>query len=701
MTVSPFRGYVRTVGKKPTQKFAHGERLLTFEEAGRFPEFAGILGGEFTVKDIDTAEESEKLYRLVADRDINCRVMRTRRGMQFFFRKSRWASKSLTHQVDALGLEFDTRAGSNSYCVLKQDGALREVVRDFDEERDIAEYPPWLAPLPGAVRFTGMAEGSGRNGALFSHTARLLRAGYPKAMVIDVCEMINDYVFDESLPESEMAKILRDETFEGFERASAADDFAGTPVRPEDFSDTGMAAAFAAASEETLRFCTAYGWLAWNGTVWEASDLKAQQREMDFTGVMLADALDALLAAYSALAIAESSDDEDAKERAKSALKDAQAYQKFAMKMREHSKVTGVLKLARSALEIDISELDADSHLLNTPGGMVELRTGQMRPHRSDALCTKITGASPGTEGAKLWQLCLDSVTGGDKELQKFLQCLAGAMAIGHVYHEALVIAHGDGVNGKSTFFNTIHAVMGDYSGKIPAEALTTKAKSVKVDLAELVGKRFVLASETEEGQRLSVSMLKQIASVDAISAERKYRDPFVFKPTHTTVLYTNHLPKVGSGDRGTWRRLVVAPFTQKIERPEPDFADRLVTQASGAVMSWIVEGARLFTDAGYKLPECAAINAAVHDYRESNDWFGAFLAERCEVNEGSEAPSGELYRTYREWAAAQGEYVRSTTDFSTALHGAGFEKKKLRSGIVWRGLALVSDFLTDEEFPL
>jgi P4 family phage/plasmid primase-like protien len=517
-------------------------------------------------------------------------------------------------------------------------------------------------------------------------------------MVLDICETINDYVFEEPLPSEEIAKILRSETFEGFDRHAAADDFAGS-VRPPDFSDTGMAAIFAEACAESLRFCPAYGWLAWTGTVWETSDLKAQQREMDFTSEMLADALVGLSSAYSALAIAESSDD-GTKENAKSALKDAQAYHKFAMRMREHSKVTGVLRLARSTLEIDIGELDADPLTLNTPDGMVDLTSGQVLPHRPHALCTKITGASPGTGGEELWQSCLESVTGGDTELQSFLQHLAGAMAIGRVYHEALVIAHGDGVNGKSTFFNTIHAVLGDYAGKIPAEALTTRAKSVKVDLAELAGKRFVLASETEEGQRLSVSMLKQIASVDTITAERKYRDPFTFTPTHTTVLYTNHLPKVGSGDHGTWRRLVVAPFTQKIEKPEPDFADKLMSQSGGAVMKWIVEGARLFIDAGYRLPPCSAIEAAVNEYRDNNDWFKAFLQDRCEVGEDVQNPGGELYRSYREWAQTRGDFVRSTTDFSAALRAAGFEHVKTKKCNMWRGLTLISEFLSEDELP-
>jgi P4 family phage/plasmid primase-like protien len=241
-------------------------------------------------------------------------------------------------------------------------------------------------------------------------------------------------------------------------------------------------------------------------------------------------------------------------------------------------------------------------------------------------------------------------------------------------------------------------AVLGDYAGKIPAEALTTRAKSVKVDLAELVGKRFVLASETEEGQRLSVSMLKQIASVDTITAERKYKDPFTFTPTHTAVLYTNHLPKVGSGDHGTWRRLVVAPFTAKIESPRTDFAERLLSQSGEAVMAWIAEGARMYIDGGYKLPECRAVDTAIGAYRESNDWFGAFMDARCKIGEDEEAMGGALYRMYREWALSQGEYVRSTTDFSTALQAAGFKRQATKKGKVWHGLSLASaEFENDD----
>ena len=126
-------------------------------------------------------------------------------------------------------------------------------------------------------------------------------------------------------------------------------------------------------------------------------------------------------------------------------------------------------------------------------------------------------------------------------------------MAIGKVYVEALVIAYGDGRNGKSTYWNSLARVLGSYCGGISADALTAGCKrNVRPEMAELKGKRMIIAAEMEEGVRLSTSILKQLCSTDEVSGEKKYKDPFKFVPTHTLVLYTNHLPRVGANDEGT-----------------------------------------------------------------------------------------------------------------------------------------------------
>jgi len=702
--INPFRGYVRTNNKQPCQKFGNGEVLLTLDEASRFEEYAGILNGEFTVKDIDEMVEGEKILRLVEDKNLNCRVYKTTRGIQFMFKSSEWCKRGVVKAIDALGFTFDVRTGVNMYIVLKSKGVVREILRDFDESRPLDEYPKWLSPIRGGTKFTDMADGSGRNAALFKHIGILVRNGFTAEEIKFVLPIINDYAFGEPLRPEEINKVCRNEAIEKYMAFAAERDFAGE-LKPTAFTDVAMAESFARECGEELRYSVATGWLAWQKVKWELSDLKAQQRYIDFAKKVLDDAIKEVKKAYADVALAETGGGDVASKRAEKALKAAEAYHKFSLKMCEHGKVSGVLKLARSALEINVNELDSNAFDLNSPAGIINLRTGEVTPHTPESKCTKITKLSPSSENRAMWDSCINDVTVGDTEYAGFLQCLAGAMAVGRVYHEALVIAYGTGANGKSTVFNTIAAVLGDYAGKIPAEALTTKAKNVKVDLAELMGKRFILASETEEGQRLSSSMLKQIASVDSITAERKYRDPFTFTPIHSTVLYTNHLPKIGSNDRGTWRRLVVAPFNAEIKNPKTDYAEQLLEKAGGAVMEWIVEGARMFIANGYKLPDCAAVNKAVDNYKDENDWLGAFIAECCVTGDEETCAGGLLYKTYRAWALETGEYARRNRDFADALRLAGFNWKKIKTGAEWSGLNLSPDrnlaTTADEDFDL
>jgi P4 family phage/plasmid primase-like protien len=686
--INPFRGYVRTKDKKPCRKFGSGETLLTLEEAERFEEYAGILSGEVVVKDCDDADEAERLLRVVRDRDLNCRVYRTTHGLHFMFRAGKEKMSGVVKAIDALGFTFDVRSGTNMYMVLKWQGKTREIIRDFDESRPIDECPIWLAPVRGSAKFTGMTDGGGRNGALFRHIGILVRNGFSSEEIKLALRLVNEYAFGEPLDDAEMRKLCRDEAIEKFMAFSAERDFAGS-LRPSALTDIAMAEAFARECGAHVRFDPSADWRVWCGAKWEMSELKAQQMYIDFAKRVLDDAKKELKDAYADSALAEVGDDEDSDDRAKRALKAAETYHKWVLKMCDHGKISGVLRLARSALEISVNEFDSDAFALNTPDGIIDLRTNTVSPHTPDAKCTKMTKRSPDSRNRELWDDCLFEVTCGDGEYRTYLQYLAGAMAIGKVYHEALIIAHGAGANGKSTVFNTIAAVFGDYAGKIPAEALTTKAKNVKVDLAELVGKRFILASETEEGQRLSSSMLKQIASVDSITAERKYCDPFTFTPTHSTLLYTNHLPKIGSNDTETWRRIVVAPFGAVIKNPKPDYAEQLLEKAGGAVMAWIIEGARLFISHGFKLPPCAAVDGAVERYKADNDWLGDFISECCVVGDRERCAGGALYKTYRAWAIETGEYARRSRDFAEALRVAGFEWRKTRTGAEWSGLAI------------
>ena len=274
-----------------------------------------------------------------------------------------------------------------------------------------------------------------------------------------------------------------------------------------------------------------------------------------------------------------------------------------------------------------------------------------------------------------------------------------GLAVVGRVYQEILIIAYGGGANGKSTFWNTVSRVLGTYSGKLSAETLTVGCKrNVKPEMAELKGKRLIISSEMEEGMRLNTAVVKQLCSTDEIFAEKKYKAPFAFTPSHTLVLYTNHLPKVGANDDGIWRRLIVIPFNAKIEGNNDikNYADYLYENAGGYILKWIIEGAKKAIDADFKTELPQVVKDAIQAYREDNDWLGHFIEERCDVDVSYTEKSGELYQRYREYAVQNGEYTRQVGDFISALENAGFARKKTKNGKFFYGLKLKEgqDFL-------
>lgn len=225
---------------------------------------------------------------------------------------------------------------------------------------------------------------------------------------------------------------------------------------------------------------------------------------------------------------------------------------------------------------------------------------------------TKLTTPDPGTDGAHLWQEALEVFFQGDAELIAYVQRIVGLAAIGQIFVEAFVIAYGDGRNGKSTFWNTIARKVGIYPGNMSADVLTIGGiRNVKPELAEAKGKRLIISAEAEEGVRMSTSVVKQLASTDQIYAEKKYKAPFAFTPSHTLTLYTNHLPRVGAMEAGIWRMLIVIPFEAKIEGTSDikNYADYLYTQAGGAILTWIMEGARLIHAEDYHLKAPARVS--------------------------------------------------------------------------------------------
>ena len=494
------------------------------------------------------------------------------------------------------------------------------------------------------------------------------------------------------------------------------DEFARETLKPGDYSDIGQAKVLTREYGAELRYTAATDYLRFCGQYWVESKQQAVGAAEEFLDLQLEDAKDEVSRTQQALMELGVSEDDitsggkalekkisSSQTDAYLAYKTALAYKAFVMKRRDMKYIVSALQAAKPMLEISVSDLDKDGFLLNTPDGTYYLPDGLegRRDHSSEDYITKITAVEPGDKGKELWQNSLDTIFCGDAELIDYVQQIVGMAAVGRVYMESLVIAYGEGRNGKSTFWNTIARVLGTYSGNMSSDTLTVGCKrNVKPELAEAKGKRLIIAAELEEGMRLNTAVVKQMCSTDEIFAEKKYKDPFSFTPSHTLVLYTNHLPRVGANDPGTWRRLIVIPFHARIEGAGDikNYADYLVSEAAPSIMTWIIEGAKKVISRNFHIPCPACVEDAIKSYREDNDWLGHFMDECCEVDAGGAAKSGAVYQEYRSYCMRTGEYTRSTADFYNALEMAGFKKQKKRDGVYIIGMRLETADFTEQK---
>lgn len=467
-------------------------------------------------------------------------------------------------------------------------------------------------------------------------------------------------------------------------------------VRPPDFSDAGNAEAFTQKYRDNLLFSDALGWMVWNSQRWERSDHKALTLATELSGEMLADAQKEYRAALVGMAEAKAAEAEgtgkpEDMERATSRAASAKAYLTHAKQTRSAGRLKSMLELAKPAFVVKADTLDANPADLNTPAGIVDLTTGAIRPHDRAARCSQITTASPGVQGAQMWADFLDTITQGDGSLRGFLQLVAGMALHGKVYHEGLILAHGAGRNGKSTFFNALAAVLGDYAGSLDIDVFTTDKQNRGAALATLRGKRLVIAGELEEGRRLSVATVKKVCSTDRITIEEKYKAPETITPSHTLCLFTNHLPRVGSTDPGTWRRLIVVPFRATIptQGSRSNYGDILMQEAGPSILAWAIEGAVNFARNGYQLQTPDVVEEVTEAYRGQEDWVGNFVAECCTTAADARTGAAELYQAYRAWAERSGDYVRRLPDFNAAMEAAGFQKITPKNKRTWVGVGL------------
>lgn len=315
--------------------------------------------------------------------------------------------------------------------------------------------------------------------------------------------------------------------------------------------------------------------------------------------------------------------------------------------------VANMITLARShsGMQIDCLQLDRGPMLLNLPNGTLDLETGKMRRHKQKDWITKLC-PTPYDRIAKAptWERFLHEVFAGDEAVIGYLQRLLGYGLTGDVSEQMLPIFWGEGSNGKSTLVNAVTDVVGlDYAGSPPRELfkLSKYGDSHPTDLMTLMGKRLMMAQETEAGCRLNEALIKHLTGGDLITARYCHKDNATFRPTHKLILSTNYKPQVRGTDYAVWRRLRLIPFNVSFKgrRADRGLSKKLAAEAPG-ILAWMVRGCRDWRREGMQTPP--AVELATEGYKAEQDEVGLFIKECCQLDPAALTPAAELYEAFR-----------------------------------------------------
>ena len=250
-------------------------------------------------------------------------------------------------------------------------------------------------------------------------------------------------------------------------------------------------------------------------------------------------------------------------------------------------------------------------------------------------------------------------------ELIAYVDRYVGYSLTGDCQEESLAFCWGDGANGKGTLMNTVGWLLGDYADDLPFSAFELQSlASIPNDIAKIVNKRFITASETGETARLNEARVKALTGRDPITARFLHKEFFTFIPVAKFWLATNHKPEVRDDSEGFWRRLHLIPFTASfIGREDKTLKDRLRAELPG-ILTRAVRGCLAWQRDGLNPPDI--VREATTTYRTDSMPLARFLDECCVLDDSQQASFSELFETYVKWCGRGPRMGRH--EFSTAL---------------------------------
>ncbi len=351
-----------------------------------------------------------------------------------------------------------------------------------------------------------------------------------------------------------------------------------------------------------------------------------------------------------------------------------------------HNRKKSILKLAyrgTESLYVSAEMWDKKSNLLAFKNCVIDIDSGKkVKPNPKDFIKTSIGFKYNKKAKCERWVKFLTEVFDDDMELVYFVQRLLGYALSGKVTHHIYPVFWGEkGRNGKTTFFEILKWLLGDFICKIPSEFIMESkfkksAEAPDAMLLTLQGKRIAWISETGKNDVLNVPKLKELSGGDTIIGRNPYgKHPIEFKPTHTLFTMTNRKPRIPSGDNAIWKRTLLIPFNLSFVDDPRETWERQVNfnlfnelkEEGEGVLNWIIEGYQEFEQFGLNVPE--SVLEQTKEYRKDEDIIGQFIEEECSMSDPNAFTTGkDLRDTYHDWCEDNGYKPLGTKNFSSEI---------------------------------
>ncbi len=431
-------------------------------------------------------------------------------------------------------------------------------------------------------------------------------------------------------------------------------------------TDVGNAGRLVRREEKRIRYCYGPGqWLIWDGKRWRP----------DERGRIVK------LCKATALSIYE---------EARKNPADQDEITKWARTSQFRERLTAMAVLAQPDVAVLPDDMDADPWAFNCRNGTVDLRTGELRPHHREDLITRLAPVEFDPDApCPRFDRFLHEIFDGDRDLIRFVQRWHGHSLSGDIREQYLPIYHGEGNNGKSVLLDTISAVMGEYAGEAPPDLVTVrKHPEHPTEIADLMGKRLVVASETERDAELRLQLIKRLTGNARLKARMMRQDYFEFARTHKMILVTNNRPTIKEDTEAAWRRLRLVPFEVVIPKAkrDPDLMRKLSSERSG-ILAWLVQGCVDWLREGLTEPD--AVIVATEAYRGCANSLDAFMLDRCVLGEGLVCVTSDLMAAYADWCGVNKRVPLRGRAFAAALKEKGCMPTKIGGQRHWVGLVL------------